>query len=70
MKYSPVHQRGIADSRPLWAFILSHFDLEAALKMLADMIEEDEVDLETVEDLIPPEYVYTRELGFISFGRP
>ena len=66
-KYNNVHRRSFVDSRELWSFILSTWELTSALELLDDMLEEEEVSIETVEDLIPEGWTYTRDYGFLNF---
>ena len=67
--YSPVHRISIVDNREFWVWVFAHFDLSDALELLDDMLDDDQVQIETVADIIPSGYFWTIDHGFVFGGR-
>jgi len=69
LSFSPVHRVSIVDNREFWVWIFSHWDLSDALKLLDDMLDDGVVQIETVFDIIPRDYVWTIDHGFVHRGQ-
>lgn len=64
-------RKNIVSTRFFWEYLFSRSDpsnVEDVLKLLSDFLYNDDVDYDTVADLIPKEYSYNRSFGFVYLG--